>query len=84
MSEIAVLIISLIAGAIGTVTWWMVRRLIRKIDELISSIEGLTLQASLQEERLKGINTTLNDHANRLNDHGKRIRGLELRQVKVQ
>lgn len=82
MSQLAILVISLVAGAIGTVIWYMIRRLIGKLDELIKSIEGLTVQTQLQEERLKSVYATISDLINRLNDHGKRIRSMEIRQGK--
>ena len=72
----------IIISVLAVVLWYSIQRLVRKFDELIRSINELTQQSGQQQEQIKGIHNNILDHTTRLNDHGKRLRQLELEHAK--
>lgn len=81
MSDFEIWIYRVVISVLAIVLWFGIQRLIRKFDELIKSINELTAQSGQQQEQIKGIHNTIFDHNTRLNDHGKRLRQLELDQA---
>lgn len=69
-------------SVLSVVLWFAIQRLIKKFDELISSIDKLTVQAGKQDTQIKVLNDVVLEHRERLNKHGDRIRDLELDKVK--
>lgn len=59
------------------ILWWGFQRLIKKFDELIKSIEKLTLQNQSHNDQLKVLNEVVRDHRIRINRHDDRIRNIE-------
>ncbi len=59
------------------ILWWGFQRLIKKFDELIKSIEKLTLQNQSHNDRLKVLDEVVRDHRVRINKHDDRIRKIE-------
>lgn len=74
----------IIIGALAVILWWGIQRLIKKFDELIISINELTATSKQQQEQIKGIHSITIDQNKRLNDHGTRIRTLELKLAECQ
>ncbi len=64
------------------IIWFVVKSfsvsITKKIDELINSINELTKEMATQRGEITQLTNGQHDHSNRLNDHGKRIRQLEL------
>lgn len=82
MSDFEIWIYRLVITVLAIILWFAIQRLINKFDELITSIDNLTLQAGKQESQIKVLNDVVLEHRERLNKHGDRIRSLELNIVK--
>lgn len=82
MTDFEIWIYRIVISALAIVLWFAIQRLIKKFDELIKSINELTAQSWQHQEQIKGINNTQFDHNTRLNDHGNRIRNIELEHAK--
>lgn len=78
MNEFEIWIYRLVIGALALVVWYAIQRLIKKFDELITSINALTETSKVQQTQITGIYNQLKDHTGRMNDHAKRIRNIEL------
>jgi len=83
MSDFEIWIYRLIIAALAVVVWYAVQRLIKKFDELIDSINKLKETYAAQEAKINGVNVQLKDHTDRLNDHGKRIRQIEINNAQL-
>ena len=85
MTEFEIWVYRLVIVALGIVIWWViqwaVKRVTSKLDELIESITELTSTSKLQQEQITNISKLISDQNGRLNDHGKRLRNLELKRA---
>ena len=82
MSDFEIWAYRLVITALAVILWFAIQRLIKKFDELINSIDNLTVQAGKQDTQIKVLNDVVLEHRERLNKHGDRIRNLELNKVK--
>lgn len=82
MSDFEIWAYRLVITALAVILWFAIQRLIKKFDELITSIDNLTVQAGKQDTQIKVLNDVVLEHRERLNKHGDRIRSLELNKVK--
>lgn len=76
----------LIAVLILIVAWaarMFASKVFDKFDKLIVAVQSLTGQLITHEGQIKQICDRQTDHSARLNDHSKRIRGIELGQAGV-
>ena len=81
MSDFEIWAYRLVITALAIVLWFAIQRLIKKFDELITSIDNLTVQAGKQDTQIKVLNDVVLEHRERLNKHGDRIRSLELNKI---
>lgn len=82
MPEFEIWIYRTLIAIMAVVLWFAIQRLIKKFDELIRSINELTLQNQSHNDQLKLLNDVVKEHRERLNKHGDRIRDIELHQTK--
>jgi len=63
--------------------WWGFQSFANKVDdnfkELINSTQELSRSFSTQNEAIKNLNGRVDLHEVRLNDHGTRLRGVEIK-----
>lgn len=82
MSDFEIWAYRIVIAALGGVLWWVitwaVKRVSSKLDEVIDSIKELTTASKTQQEQINNQNRSISAQNDRLNDHAKRIRNLEL------
>ena len=67
-------------------TGWLVKtfagKVLSKLDELIESIQNLSIQNQNHNDRLKVLDETVKEHRERLNKHGDKIHQIDLKLAK--
>lgn len=82
MTQFEFWIVGIIVAGLTAVVWYSVQRLISKIDELIVSVNRLSENYLVQQSQISGILNNIKDVLSRLNDHGKRLRDIEIKRAK--
>ena len=86
MPEFEIWIYRGLIAALFLIVGWVVKlfatKVFDKFDELIQAVNALSSQYAAHEGQIKQVVDLQADHSNRLNDHGGRIRTLEIEHAK--
>lgn len=83
MNEFEIWIYRALATILVVAAGWYMKKLIFKIDELIETIQELAKNDVKQAQQIDNIHDRLRVQDNRLNDHSKRIRIIEVNKKEV-
>ncbi len=84
--EIKLWILLPVLGASLTIVWWAFRTLVNginsRLDRLIRQNEETGKELTRQNSEIGSLRSDMKDHKSRLDDHGKRIREIEIKQAR--
>ncbi|MEI6062052.1 MAG: hypothetical protein WCR72_15225 [Bacteroidota bacterium] len=87
MSEFEMWLYRGLIAVLGVIVAWGVKlfasKVFTKFDELIEAVNALSGKYLTHEGQIKQVVDQQFDHAKRLNDHGARIRQVELKQAEI-
>lgn len=65
---------------LAIVLWYFARQVLNQLKEITLQLKQMNDKGIVHDGKLELINNTVDEHRNRLNDHGKRIRSVEQKQ----